>query len=492
MSITSLPSKYGIGTIGKSAYQFVDFLRESDQTYWQILPIGPTSYGDSPYQSFSTFAGNPYFIDLDLLIRQGLLNQADIAYTDWGKDRECVDYEKIFNSRFKVLHIAYENAVNNTAEQTNIAEFLLKNESWVCDYALYMAIKVSFGNVSWIEWDEDIRLRKPQAMAQYAADLESEVDFWVFVQAKFYEQWNKLKRYASKNGIKIIGDIPIYVAYDSADVWSNPDLFCLDENLVPIRVAGCPPDYFSPTGQLWGNPLYNWETMKKDGYSWWIDRVNSVLSMYDMVRIDHFRGFESYYTIPFGDPTAENGEWVKGPGIGLFKAINKKLGKINVIAEDLGFLTQEVSDMLAESGYPGMEVMQFAFDPSGNSTYLPHNHEANSICYTGTHDNETLAGWLKSISNEELAFCKQYLKLDLLEGYNWGVLRGCWGSVCQTAIAPLQDFLNLSSKARMNIPSTIGGNWTWRVKPEMVTMSLARRINRLTKTYGRSAISPMK
>ncbi|WP_024614290.1 4-alpha-glucanotransferase [Clostridium sp. Ade.TY] len=484
MHIASLPGKYGIGTFGKEAFKFADFLHKSGQTYWQILPLGPTSYGDSPYQSFSAFAGNPYFIDFDILREEGLLKKEDYDNVNFGDDRECIDYSVLFKNKMKVLKKAYENS--KEIEKKEIAKFRDENKLWLEDYAFYMALKEKFNLISWQKWDEKLKLRDEKTLDKYRGILNKEIDYWVFLQYHFFKQWNKLKSYANNLGIKIIGDMPIYVAEDSADVWANPDAFLLDINKEPIKVAGCPPDAFSETGQLWGNPIYDWDYLEKTGYAWWIDRVRESLKLYDIVRIDHFRGFESYWEIPYGDATAVNGEWVKGPGIKLFNAIKRELGDVNVIAEDLGYLTQEVIDFRDETGFPGMKVLQFAFDSREESDYLPHNYINNSIAYTGTHDNDTVRGWFEVTGNkEDVKHAIDYLKLTEEEGYNWGFIRGVWSSVSDTSIALMQDFLDLGNKARINLPSTLGGNWVWRVKEEDLTDELAKKIYKITKLYGR-------
>lgn len=483
MHISSLPSPYGIGTFGKDAYQFVDFLTAAGQSYWQILPIGPTSYGDSPYQSFSTFAGNPYFIDLDLLCEQGLLKKEDYAGLDWGSDPARVDYGKLYENRFRVLHIAFEN--QDEAHRQKVADFSAQNASWLDDYALYMALKFHFDGKSWSVWEDDIRLRRQDAVKRYTDLLHDEIDFWRFVQYLFFDQWGKLKQYANDNGVSIIGDIPIYVAHDSADVWANPALFVLDEDLHPTVVAGCPPDAFSKTGQLWGNPIYRWDEMKKDNYAWWMQRLKAATTMYDVVRIDHFRGFDSYYAIPAGDTTAENGVWQQGPGFEFFQCLRKTLGKKNIIAEDLGFLTDSVRALQKKTGYPGMKVLQFAFDSREQSDYLPHNYEKNCVVYTGTHDNDTVCGWFKTAPRADVRFCKRYLNIRRNDPRGMSMIRAAWASVGDTAIAPMQDFLELDSSARMNKPSTVGGNWQWRTLPNSLTSELAGEILSITKLYGR-------
>lgn len=483
MHITSLPSPYGIGTFGKEAYEFVDFLVKAGQKYWQILPLGSTSFGDSPYQSFSAFAGNPYFIDLDFLSKEGLLQKKDYETLDFGHNPESVDYEKIFKSKMKVLKVAYNNAKNKYSKNTEL--FRENNKLWLEDYALYMAVKEKFQLKPWKFWDEDIKLRKESALNTYKRELKEEIEYWVFLQYLFYKQYEELKAYANSKGIKIIGDIPIYVAEDSADTWANSNIFLLDENKTPTVVAGCPPDAFSETGQLWGNPIYDWKALEEEDYQWWIERIDASRKIYDVIRIDHFRGFESYWQIPYGEETAVNGTWVKGPGIKLFNAIKKALGNVEIIAEDLGFLTEEVVNFRIESGYPGMKVLQFAFDSREESDYLPHNYEKNCVVYTGTHDNYTVNGWFKNTNKPDVDYAVRYLNLNEKEGYNWGFIRGALSSVGSLAIAQMQDYLGLEDEGRMNIPSTLGGNWQWRVKKEALTEELAEKINKITKLYGR-------
>lgn len=481
LHISSLPSEYGIGTMGKEAYKFVDFLKAAKQSCWQILPIGPTSYGDSPYQSFSTNAGNPYFIDLDILCEEGLLKKTDYSKLKWGKDSKYVDYEIIYNNRFKVLKKAFNRF--KKGDLTEFNEFLQKNEKWISNYALFMSIKDANNGKSWLEWDEGLRKRDSHSLWEFKSEHEDDVMFWEFLQFKFFEQWDKLKEYANENGISIIGDIPIYVALDSADVWVYPNLFELDEDLMPTAVAGCPPDAFSPTGQLWGNPLYSWERHKKFGYNWWIDRIQAATTLYDIVRIDHFRGFEGYYSIPYGDKTAENGEWLKGPGMDLFNAVKEALGELPIIAEDLGFLTEDVHKMLKESGFPGMKVLEFAFDPREESNYLPYTYTSNSVVYVGTHDNNTILGWIEELDKDTLDFCKKYL--DTEDDILWKLIKAAMASVSDTAIVQMQDYLELGSEGRMNTPSILGGNWQWRMGKRNATKKLAAKIADITRTYGR-------
>ncbi len=483
LPVSSIPSKYGIGTFSKQAYEFVDFLERAGQSFWQILPLGPTGYGDSPYQSFSTFAGNPYYIDLEELIKKGWLTKEECDACDFGSDDGYVDYEKIYLSRFRILKIAYERS--NIKEDKEFGEFKEDNAAWLEDYALYMAVKNSFHGISWIEWEEDIRLRKPEAMKAYKEKFADEIEFYQFQQFVFAVQWLALKAYANKKKISIIGDIPIYVAFDSADTWANPELFQLDESCTPTGVAGCPPDSFSATGQLWGNPLYKWEYHKETGYEWWMQRISYCYRLYDVVRIDHFRGFDEYYFIPYGDTTAEFGHWEKGPGYDIFKVMKEKIGKKPVIAEDLGFLTPSVISLVKKTGYPGMKILQFAFDSREESDYLPHNYSNNSVVYTGTHDNDTTMGWYGSLNRQDKAFAKRYLNIKAKKEIYWEFIRAALSSVADTAIIHVQDYLGLGSEARVNMPSTLGNNWKWRLRDGQLDDSLAERIREITKLYGR-------
>lgn len=483
LAISSLPSRYGIGCFSKEAYEFVDFLEQAGQKLWQILPIGPTGYGDSPYQSFSSFAGNPYFIDLETLIAEGYLTEADCDACDFGSNEEYVDYEKIYKARFKVLKKAFQN--RNDQDSQEYKDFVEANAYWLDDYALYMAVKNSFDGKSWITWDEDIRLRKQEAVKAYTEKFRGEIDFYKFQQFLFAKQWTALKAYANRKKIKIVGDIPIYVAFDSADTWSHPELFQLDENCTPIGVAGCPPDAFSATGQLWGNPLYRWDYHKQTGYRWWIQRIAYCYQLYDIVRIDHFRGFDEYYFIPYGDPTAEFGHWEQGPGYDIFRALKAELGNIKVIAEDLGFLTPSVIKLVKKTRYPGMKILQFAFDSREESDYLPHNYPANCVVYTGTHDNDTTLGWYQSLNRRDKAFAKRYLNIKSDKDVQWVFIRSALSSVADTAVIPMQDYLGLGAEARMNVPSTLGTNWKWRMKKGVCTEELAKQIRDVVKLYGR-------
>lgn len=483
LPVSSIPSAYGIGSFSKEAYEFVDFLERAGQSYWQILPLGPTGYGDSPYQSFSTFAGNPYYIDLEELIEEGLLTKEQCEARDFGANEAYVDYEKIYKSRFVVLKEAFDNS--RIEENEDFQAFAKENAFWLSDYSLYMAVKDSYKGKSWSEWDEDIRLRRPEAIERYRNQLKEEILFYEFQQYLFDTQWRKLKKYANDRGVKIIGDIPIYVALDSADTWANPELFQLDENRRPTGVAGCPPDAFSATGQLWGNPLYKWDYHKETEYAWWIQRISYCYKLYDVVRIDHFRGFDEYYNIPFGDTTAEFGRWEKGPGYDLFKVMKKKIGDKPIIAEDLGFLTPTVNQLLKKSGYPGMKVLQFAFDSREESDYLPHNYTANSVVYTGTHDNDTTVGWYQVINRRDRSFAKKYLNIKSSRELEWNFIRAALGSVSDTAVIPMQDYLGLGSEARINVPSTLGTNWKWRMVKGQIPEGLAEKIYDVCKLYGR-------
>lgn len=485
LPIASLPSPYGIGGFSKEAYEFIDLLEETGQKLWQILPLGPTSYGDSPYQSFSTFAGNPYFIDLDTLAEKGWLTKEACEASDYGDNESYIDYGRIYNSRFVLLKQAFLNS--DILSDEKFTEFCKANQHWLPDYALYMALKNQNDGKSWIEWEEEIRLRKPEAVECYKRELEEECNFYEFLQYEFHEQWTKVKEYAHKKGIQIVGDVPIYVAFDSADTWANPELFQLDEKNLPLGVAGCPPDAFSATGQLWGNPLYNWAYHKKTGYDWWLKRIAYCFDLYDIVRIDHFRGFDEYYSIPYGDETAVNGHWEKGPGMDLFNTVKEKLGELDIIAEDLGFLTESVFQLLKDSGYPGMKVLQFAFDPSEDSDYLTYKYQRNCVVYTGTHDNDTTAGWFEKLSDGDKEVALRYMNSFYTpkEEQHWDLIALAMRSTADTCIIPVQDFLGLGSEARINMPSTLGDNWKWRMTKGAFSEELKEKIRRMTKLYGR-------
>ena len=483
MHISSLPSPYGIGTLGKEARRFVDFLVKAGQSYWQVLPVCPTSYGDSPYQSFSAFAGNPYFIDLEYLIRDKLLTREECDSFTWGKKAAEVDYGVLYENRYPLLRKAFQQFQKRIPG--DYEAFLVKQSDWLPDYALFMALKDQNGGIEWSKWDKKLKMREQPAMEAAKKELAEEIAFYEMLQYLFYGQWFALKEYANAKGIRIIGDTPIYVAGDSADVWANPSQFYLDQELIPIDVAGCPPDAFSEDGQLWGNPLFRWDVMKKDGYRWWIKRVERTAQMFDKVRIDHFRGFDSYYAIPYGDETARNGKWMKGPGIELFQRIQEALGDVDIIAEDLGYLTDSVHQLREDSGFPGMKLIQFAFDSREDGDYLPHNYKNHCVVYTGTHDNDTIMGWMKTAPRDSVRFAKEYLRLDKEEGYHWGMMKSVWASVGDLAVVTMQDLLGLGSEARMNTPSTLGCNWKWRMKPGAATGRLAAKIRDQMQLYGR-------
>jgi len=484
MPISSLPSPYGIGTMGSEARKFVDFLARGGQSCWQLLPICPTSYGDSPYQSFSSYAGNPYFIDLDLLAWEGLLEKEEYQNLNWGDDPTQVDYALLYNNRYPVLRLACDRLL--AKGEPEFDAFCAKQADWLEDYALFMALKGKYEGKSWFQWPEGVRLRKEAALEEARTELAGDVTFWKAVQFLFFRQWERLKAYANKKGISIIGDLPIYVSGDSADVWANPEQFQLDEEGLPTEVAGCPPDGFSADGQLWGNPLFDWERMKKDGYRWWLRRIAFQFTIYDTLRIDHFRGFDAYYAIPYGDETARNGRWRPGPGIDFFKTVNDTLGEQDIIAEDLGFLTDTVRQLLKETGYPGMKILEFAFDSRDTgSDYLPHCYGRHCVVYAGTHDNDTIQGWMTSAPEKDVEYAKEYLRLTEAEGWHWGMMRAAWASPADLAVMQLQDVLGLGSEARMNTPSTLGTNWKWRALPGSCTGALAQKLYHDMRVYQR-------
>ncbi len=481
MPIFSLPSPYGIGTFGAAAYDFVDFLKASLQTYWQILPLNPTSFGDSPYQSFSSFAGNPYFIDLELLIKDGLLLDEEIKLCDFGDSGAEVDYEKLYTNRYPLLKCAFRRFKPNEKYD----DFISKNSHWLNDYALFMAIKASCDGSAWYSWDESLKSRQATAVARAQTDYAEDIDFHKFLQFKFDEQWTALKQYANQNGVKIIGDTPIYVALDSADVWANPRQFMLNDDYTPKCVAGVPPDVFSEDGQLWGNPLYDWDYMKQNDYTWWKRYLGHALKRYDTVRIDHFRGFESYFSIPYGD-NAKSGKWVKGPDIDLFDALKREFGdNLPIIAEDLGVITPAVRKMLDSTAFPGMKVLQFAFDGDSSNAYLPHNIIKNCVVYTGTHDNDTIMGWLKNSNDDTVRQAKHYFNHKADIGFNWAMIKAALASVADTCILTMADLMGLDSAGRINTPSTLGGNWMWRIKGECLNSWLADILKENTVLYGR-------
>ena len=484
---TSLPGKYGIGTLGKEAYAFIDFLKKSRQKLWQIFPLGPTGYGDSPYQSFSSFAGNPYLIDFDLLIEAHLLSEEDLRDVFFGDNEEYIDYGAIYNQKYPLLRKAYENfkSSDNHEMKENLEHFKRENASWLNDYSLYISLKNHFNGLPWNEWAHDIKNREHGAMEHYRNELADDIEYHNFIQFLFFKQWGDVKRYANENGIKIIGDIPIFVAADSSDAWANPEIFLFDEERKPVKVAGVPPDYFSATGQLWGNPLYNWQKLKETNYSWWVERVRANLSTCDIIRIDHFRGFEAYWAVPYGDDTAINGQWEPGPGIDLFNAIKSQLGELPIIAEDLGLMTQGVIDLREVTGFPGMKILGFAFDSGEENDYLPHTYTKNCVVYTGTHDNDTLIGWFQKAKEEDRQFARDYLNSRSDDEIHWDAIRGAWSSVASMAISPVQDFLGLGSEARINTPGVAAGNWQWRLRHGVLTDELAERIAKLTRVYSR-------
>lgn len=484
LPLFSLPSPWGIGTLGKAAFEFVDFLSAAGQSCWQLLPLGPTGYGDSPYQSCSAYAGNPYFVDLDLLQEQGLLCEEEYASLNWGDCQSHVDYQRLWQQRIAVLRRA--SARLDVEGDAQFQQFCNQQADWLQEYALYMALKGAYDNRPWFAWPQALRKGEPAALAHAQTQFSAEILFWKQVQFLFFQQWRGLKQYANAKGISIIGDMPIYVAADSADVWANPAQFQLDETLHPTYVAGCPPDYFSPHGQLWGNPLYNWEYMRQDGYRWWLRLLRAQVEKYDLLRIDHFRGFESYYCIPFGEETAENGHWQQGPKLEFFQVVEKQLGKQDIIAEDLGALTPAVHKLRQDAGFVGMKVLQFAFsDREHGSTYLPHCCEPDCVVYTGTHDNDTILGWVENGPINEVEYAKEYLRLTAHEGYHWGMMRGAWGCAAKLVIIPMQDVLGLDTRARINTPSTLGENWRWRMLRDACTPALAQKLRHDMGVYQR-------
>jgi len=485
MPVSALPSLYGIGCFSKEAYEFVDQLHEAGQRYWQLLPLGPTGYGDSPYQSFSTFAGNPYFVDLEALTEEKLLTKEECEACDFGEDDRYVDYGKIYNARKSILWKAFQRSRHEG--EPAYCQFYEQNQDWLPDYAMFAAVKSYFGDKSWVEWDDNIRMREPEAIERYRQLLLEEIDYYLFVQYKFAVQWNRLKDYAHQKGVQIIGDIPIYVAPDSADSWAHPELFQMDNDRRLTGQAGCPPDGFSAIGQLWGNPLYDWEYHKQTGYEWWIKRIAHHQKLYDVLRIDHFRGLDEYYAIPAGDKTAEYGEWRPGPGEEIFRVITERLGPLDIIAEDLGFLTESVFRLLDETGYPGMKVLQFAFDSRESGNYLPHHYGSNCIVYTGTHDNNTIRGWYETFRGEDRQYALEYLGRESLreDEISWTFIRMAQSSVAKLCIIPIQDYLDLGSEGRLNTPATVSGNWKWRLKKDKIKKDLLDKIRQMTGLYGR-------
>ena len=490
MHMSSLPSKYGIGTMGKSAYDFVDFLSRSGQKYWQLLPLGPTGVGNSPYSSFSTFAGNPYLIDLEVLVKEGLLKKKELDSINWGSDPGMVDFSVMAKERDALLRLAYSR--RGEMQSLEAMQFRHENRRWLDNYALYMALKKHFDNQNWLDWPEDIRKRWPNAIAHYTSLLHEEMDYQFFQQYLFFKQWKLLKAYAAEKGIQFIGDIPIYVALDSADVWSEPEFFQLDDQFRPVEVSGVPPDAFSEDGQFWGNPLYNYERMREDGYGWWIRRVEGAAKLYDMIRIDHFRGFESYWSIPVGAKSAKEGKWRPGPGMDLVGRLTGWFHDTKFLAEDLGIITPAVRQLLDDSKLPGMKVLQFAFDAAWESSYIPHRCVENSICFTGTHDNDTILGWLKTEKKENVKFARKYMNISDDEGWNWGMIRSGMSTVSRIFIVQMQDVLELGGEARMNVPGRADGNWAWRMLPGAINKKLENKLAEYTKMYGRFNYPPKK
>ena len=491
LSVTSLPSKYGIGCFSKEAYDFVDWLVKAGQTYWQILPLGPTCYGpsdDSPYQSYSAFAGNPYMISLEALIKEGVLTRKECDALDFGENPQKVDYDKLHDNRLKLLHKAYERS--NISADPEYQTFLRENNWWLQDYALFMALKDFFGDVAWTAWPQDIRLHWGFALDYYREKLYFDIEFQQYLQFKFFQQWLKLKKYANEKGIQIIGDMPIYVSLDSSDVWAHPELFQLDESNTPTAIAGCPPDAFSADGQVWGNPLYRWDYHKQTGYDWWVSRLYQSFRLYDAVRIDHFRGMDEYFSIPYGAESAKDGHWEPGPGMSLFNTVKARLGDKQLIAEDLGHMTDSVRQLVKDSGFPNMKVIQFGFDVEDlgkTNDYLPHNYDRNCVVYTGTHDNETIAGWYKGLKKKEKQLLRDYMDDNHTpdEEMYRSVGRMAMASTANICILPIQDVLGLNNSARMNQPSTVKTNWRWRLNAELLTKEAQKELLEVTKRYGR-------
>lgn len=482
LPVSSLPSDYGIGTLGKAAYDFVDFLTQAGQRYWQILPVGPTGYGDSPYQSFSAFAANPYYIDLTALQQQGLLCEAELKQAQFGQRADRVDYGALYAGRFSLLALAAARFDDTGAQ---FQAFCQEQAAWLSDYALFMAIKEENGMAALSGWPAPLRRREKAALEQAENRLAGRVRFWKVCQYLFFVQWHALKAYANGHGVQIIGDIPIYVSPDSSDLWASPELFQTDEDGAVSQVAGCPPDAFSADGQLWGNPLYDWPVHLADDCDWWVRRLRHAGQVYDVVRIDHFRGFESYWSIPAGDKTAAGGRWRLGPGLPFIETLKRRLPDLPIIAEDLGYQTDALRQLLAQSGFPGMKVLQFAFDSREESDYLPHNYGPNAVVYTGTHDNTTTADWQYSAPPADVAFAKRYLDITPDRDFTEAFLRAALSCVAETCIIPMQDWLGLGKEARMNTPSTLGGNWQWRLCAGSLSARLADRIRQLTRMYGR-------
>lgn len=483
MPVFSLPSPHGIGTFGAAAYKFADFLAASGQSYWQVLPLNPTGFGDSPYQCFSSAAGNPYFIDLDMLVDDGLLTADEVQKSDFGGELRRIDYGRLFSLRLPLLRLAAERNIRRNAAE--VEQFSRCCSTQIYDCAVFTALKTHFGMKPWTEWNAGKAMPKQLVPAELVESQADEIRLQLSIQQLFFKQWNRLKNYVNQLGIGIIGDVPIYVALDSADCWANSRHFMLDESFVPTDVAGVPPDYFSPTGQLWGNPLYNWEIHASENYAWWAERLQCAQKLYDVVRIDHFRGFESFWAVPFGETTAENGRWLPAPGMDFVNAVKKRLPGLSFIAEDLGFLTPEVHELVKNSGFPGMSILQFGFNPDANSDYLPHRVAENRVYYTGTHDNAPIMQWFAEASEPERRFAEQYLALNAAEGINWGMIRGGMCSPAGIFIAQMQDVLGLSAEGRVNTPGVASGNWQWRMLPHECSAALAEKLREYTRIYGR-------
>jgi 4-alpha-glucanotransferase len=485
LAVSSLPSPYGIGSFGEAALRWIDFLKEAGQRYWQILPLGPTGWGDSPYQSFSAFALSPYYIDLDELRRAGLLRGEDLEGVSFGRRPGRVNYAALYRYREKVLRLAFERFRAGRKGGGAFDDFRAGQNSWLADYSLFMALKRRYGGKPWLEWETGFRFRNEKDLALAEKEYAEDVLFHSFIQYTACTQWRRVKEYANRAGVSVIGDMPIYVSLDSADTWANSDYFQLDGDRRPLRIAGCPPDPFAAGGQLWGNPLYRWDLMEKENFGWWIERLRFNFSLFDVVRIDHFRGFESYFSIPAGARDARGGEWVKGPGIAFINAVNSALPGVRIIAEDLGYLTDGVRSLLKASGYPGMKVLQFAFDSRESANYMPYTYERNSVVYTGTHDNATCQGWFKNADPEDVNLAKEYFGFTSIKEGHWAFIRGALSAVADLAVIPLQDYLGLGNEGRMNTPSTQGNNWQWRMKDGDATAELAAKIGKLTALYGR-------
>ncbi len=485
LHITSLPGKYGIGTMGREAQKFVDFLTDAGQKLWQILPLGHTGYGDSPYQCFSAFAGNPLIIDLEILVEQQLLQSSELPVNESFPDN-MVDFGKVFEYKYPLLKKAHQRFVSATKNilKHQYEHFCSDNHWWLDDYAFFMALKIQHQGKEWTKWDEPLKMRHPEAISTYEQKLSADIEFYRFLQFLFYYQWRDIKDYANSRGVKIIGDLPLFVAFDSADAWANPELFDFDKTRTPRTVAGGPPDYFSETGQLWGNPVYDWQYLKRENYQWWVHRIRANFQLYDILRIDHFRGLEAYWAIPYGEKTAVNGKWVKVPGEEMLKTVYEQLGEKPIIAENLGVITPEVEKIREAFNMPGMKILQFAFDSDEDNDFIPHNYDKNCVVYTGTHDNNTTTGWFKHIKPSDKQMMHDYFCLDENDPA-WSLIRLAWSTVAMIAITPLQDLLRLGEEARMNFPGKSPGYWKWRYARKMLTAQHAKDLEKITRVYGR-------